>query len=371
LATRLSEPAILQKRWFAAFLGAMLIVLMCAQTRSDDGLAYNIDDYVQHPQAASLWENWSDKGISFWSEPPGDLVLTIDYRIRQMIDSRTSYQFGTPPDYHLGNYAPLSKLDWSLNSTWTGFRFGLEKADSAAHFEWLAPIGIGGNIDDYDWSGPDRDPASLSSSPEQWREGQMLDLGYEFRLSERTLGLPVDVWPLVGFRWQRFDMMARDGDQLINDGTLGPDLPPVGYHWIGEMGTFNQQYSIGYLGAQLRGRLETRILSPIAWTLQGDWGYTQGDNIDHHISGYEPTVHRYTMESTHGDCWHVALTVEALFYRDRLSIGVEADYLNISTRGNHRFLCDSESEHIDETWDNGVSVMSHQTWLTAFIRTRF
>lgn len=349
------------------------VVLTCNRALSDDGLAYSVDDYVQHPQAAALWENWSDKGNSFWCEPPGPLALTIDYRIRQMIDSRTSYQFGTPPNFPLGDYAPLSKLDWPINSTWNGFRFGLEKADSAAHVEWLTPMdrNIGGRMEDSDWSGPDRPPASLSASSERWNDGQMLDLGYEVRLLERPLGLPVEVWPLIGYRWQRFNITGYGGDQLINDGTLGPDIPPVGYHWFGDTITFNQQYSIGYLGAQLRGRLETGRLPPIAITLQGDWGYTQAYNIDHHLSGYEPDVHRYTIENTHGDCWHAALTVEAFFYQERLSIGVEADYLNITTQGTHRFLYTSDSENIDESWGNGVSVASHQTWLTAFIRTRF
>jgi hypothetical protein len=362
------------RRRFAAAGWAMLIVVStCGRAWPSDGLVYNSDDYVQHPQAAGLWENWSDKGNLFWSEPPGPLALTIDYRIQPMFNSYTSYQFGTPPRPGTDRYAPLSKLDWSLNSTWTGFRFGLEKADSAAHFEWLTPMGsnINGKIDDFDWSGADRAPASLSSSPEQWNDGQMLDLQYEFRLLKRPLGTPVDVWPMIGFRWQRFNMTSYEGDQIINDGTLGPDLPPVGYHWPGIEGTFKQEYSIGYLGVQVRGRLETRILPPIAWTLQGDWGYTQANNVDHHISGYEDDgVHRFTMEDTHGDALHFGLTVESLFCRDRFSIGLQADYMEINTTGSHRWVMSGDTIPWDETWSNGVSVSSHQTSLTVFLRFR-
>ena len=105
----------------------------------------------------------------------------------------------------------------------------------------------------------------------------MLDLEYEFRLLKCPLGLPVDVWPMIGFRWQRFDMTSYGGDQIIPP--YGPFPPP----FDGDGITFKQEYSIGYLGAQLRGRLETRILPPIAWTLQGDWGYTQANNVDHHL----------------------------------------------------------------------------------------
>jgi hypothetical protein len=364
-----------RRRWIAAASWAMLIVFsMHGRTWAADELGCGADDCVNHPHAGELWEGWCDKGNLFWCEPPGPLALTVDYRVQQMFQSHTSYQFGTLPHIGWPQYAPLSKLDWLLDSTWTGFRFGLEKVDSAAHFEWLTPMApsINGRMEDFDWSGSDRGPASLSRSPEQWNEGQMLDLEYEFRLLERPLGLPVDVWPMIGFRWQRFNMTAYNGYQIINDGTLGPDLPPVGYHWTEDEITFKQEYSIGYLGAQLRGRLETRMLPPIAWTLQGDWGYTQANNVDHHVSGYEAMgIHRYTMEDTHGDALHFSLTAEFLFCRDRFSLGVQADHMDISTTGSHRWVQSGDTIPVDETWSNGVSVESSQTSLTAFIRTRF
>jgi hypothetical protein len=329
------------------------------------------DDPGRQQVAERAWDGWRDPGVCFWTEPPGPLAFTVDYRVLAMFGSQTSKQFGTPPQISMPQYAPLSKLDWSLDSAWTGFRFGLEQADSAAHLQWMTPMGCGGKMDDFDWSGPDRAPASLSSSPERFTDGQMLDLEYEFRLLKRPLTLPVDVWPLIGFRWQRFDITAYDGDQLINDGTLGPDLPPVGYHWTEDMGTFKQEYSIGYVGAQLRGRLETGVLAPIAWTLQGDWGYTQANNIDHHISGYEEAgVHRFSMEDTHGSALHFCLTTESLFCRDRLSLGLQADYMEISTTGSHRLLIYGNTLPTDETWSNGVSVSSRQIAITAFLRIR-
>ena len=198
---------------FGAVLGAMLVViLLCDKARPDDGLVFGVSDDVQNSRAEELWLDWSDSGNRFWSDPPGPLALTVDWRVLSMFNSHTSYQFGTPPGYYRGNYAPLSKLDWSLDSTWTGFRIGAEEADSAGHFEWLTPMGrVSGNMEDFDWSGPDRPPFSLSSSSERWNEGQMLDLEYEFRLLKRPLGLPVDLWPLAGFRWQRFDITGANG----------------------------------------------------------------------------------------------------------------------------------------------------------------
>jgi hypothetical protein len=192
----------------------------------------------------------------------------------------------------------------------------------------------------------------------------MLDVEYEFRLLKCPLGLPVDLWPMIGFRWQRFDITGYAGDQLIPPD--GPFPPP----FDGDIITFKQEYAVGYLGTQFRGRLETGILPPIAWTLQGDWGYTQANNIDHHLFYEYYDVHRYTMENTHGDCWHVGLTAEALFCRDRFSIGVQADYMEINTTGSHRMVVSGDTTPIDETWSNGVSVSSCQAAITAFLRLR-
>lgn len=258
-------------------VGAILaIVLLCDCARPDDGLACCLDDYVQHPQAEELWQDWSDPGDRFWSEPPGPLAVTIDYRALTMFGSRTSYQFGTPPQLGGPQYAPMSKLVFPLNSCWNGFRLGVEKADSAAHFEWLTPMGprINGDMEDFDWNinEPRDDPTrldSLSRSLGQWNEGQMLNIEYEFRVLERLFGVPVEVWPTFGYRWQRFRITDFNGVQVIPPD--GPFPPP----FDGALIAFRQEYSIGYIGAQLRGKWESGILPPIALTLQGDWGYTQ------------------------------------------------------------------------------------------------
>lgn len=340
----------------------LIVILTCDRARPDDGFVYNIDDYVQHPEAASLWENWTDKGNSFLSEPPGDLVFTIDYRFRTLCNSTTSYEFGTAPTDPV-QYAPISRLDFPINSCWHGLRFGLEKPDSAIHFEWMVPQQtIQGNLEDFDWRSPNQAYTDLGYMQERWTDGQMIDLAYEIRLSERPMGLPVEIWPTIGFRWQRLDLTAYNLTQVKFDNEW---LDPP-YTYEGDVITFNQEYFTGYLGGQLRGRLETWILPPIALKLQGDWGYTGAYNTDHHLlrSG-----DRYTMETTHGDCWHVALTAEAYYCHDRLVIGFQVDHLQTNTTGTHRWL--NVPENTDEVWDNGVSVWSRQTWLTAFIRTRF
>jgi hypothetical protein len=189
----------------------------------------------------------------------------------------------------------------------------------------------------------------------------MIDLQYKFQLVQHPVSVPVDVWPIIGFRWQRFDIMAYNAIQ-VKSANEWLDPP---YEMPGDVLTFNQQYYVGYAGAQLRGRIEaTKISPPLLWTLQGDWGYTEAYNTDHHLLR---VGERYTMERTHGDCWHAAFTVEALL-TDRIGFGVQADHLQIRTTGTHRWS--NAPYGIDETWGDGVFVASRQTWITAFLRVR-
>jgi hypothetical protein len=337
----------------------------------------NGDDGLQAEEAsASLMQTSADpsgEGLSLaeWTDPPTVTGWTFDYRTRWLFNSRTSYEFGQPP-YAPVAYAPLSRLDWSLNSCWHGFQIGRRQVDWGIQFEWLAPMEstIHGTMDDYDWldsAMPDH-LSSLSSSALRWNEGQMLDLGGEFCLGDSLLGMPVEVWPMAGFRFQRFAMTAHDGLQVIGD---DPMVPAPGTPLPGDLITFNQQYYISYVGGQLRWTTPLGQLPPIACTFQGDWGGTAGYNVDHHLFYENFGIHRYTMENTRGGAVHFALAAE-MFIRRWLSLGVQLDHLEIHTTGSHRWLTyDDTSVQTDETWRNGVKVTSNQNTLTAFLRANF
>jgi hypothetical protein len=297
---------------------------------------------------------------------------TVDYRVRTMFDSHTTYEFGTEPVVGATPYAPLSRLVWPLDSTWHGLQIGVERPKWRAHFEWLTPMteSIYRDSADYDWSGADRPPASLSTSPTRWTDGQMLELEGAYKLTDHFCSLPIELWPMVGFRFQRFRVVAYDGVQLINDGTFGPDIPPVGNRWEGETINFCQQYYMGYLGGKLSTKLQLGQLKPTTLTFAGDWAPTAGYNVDHHISGYEKKgIHHYTMESTHGDAMHLALISETPLNR-HLSIGLQADHTEIRTTGTHHFV-ETGTRSTNETWSNGVKVTSDQTSMTAFLRAQF
>ncbi|MGD0382755.1 MAG: hypothetical protein ABSA77_04475 [Thermoguttaceae bacterium] len=128
----------------------------------------------------------------------------------------TSFEFG------FGNNYPVSKLDYSLNSTWVGLRAGVERCDWDVHLEWLMPMvqHVDGGIYDSDWSAPAQ-LESLSHSATRWNDGQQVNLEADYKYSDCIWGMPIEFWPLAGFRWEKFSMTAYDGVQLFG-GRLGP-----------------------------------------------------------------------------------------------------------------------------------------------------
>ena len=347
-----------------AGVGATLLLFITSgPAHSEENWLPTWDGETLSPVAAGAWDGWTDQGWQLLFEPPGEEFWAIDFRCRGFIGSSTSFEFGTPPDYS-EQWAPLSRLDFSLNSCWYGLYLGIERPTWAFHLEWMmAGNNIDGIMSDFDWSPPNPDGSftDLGFTREEFTEGQMLDVGVQYQLADRPFGMPFELWPLIGFRWQRFNITNFDLAQVKYDNEW-LDPPDI---YFGDVITFNQQYYTGYAGAQLRGKLEPRFFWPVLWTLQGDWGYTEAYNVDHHLLREGDM---YAMHRTHGDCWHTAITLEALVTQ-RIGLGFQADYLDISTTGSHRWL--NEPYGIDETWDNGVKVWSTQTWLTGFLRIRY
>jgi hypothetical protein len=343
----------------------LLLVGWTCKPCSADELYAELDNsrvLADRSEAQSLWTDWSDPSEQFWTAAPAAQSWTIEYRFRTMFSSETSYEFGTSPDFP-EQWTPLSRLKFPLNSCWHGLRLAKETPLWNTHFEWMTPQrSIDGRMEDYDWFPPNPDGSftDLGYTEARWTDGQMLDIGFDFQLLDRPLGAPFAIWPTAGFRWQRFDIMCYNLEQVKSDNEW-LDPPRI---YEGDVLSFNQQYYTGYGGLQLRGKFDRTFLAPLVWTLQGDWGYTEAYNIDHHLIR---EGNRFTMERTHGDSWHISLTTEALL-SSRVSLGLQADHLELTTRGTHHYL--NEPIGDNETWSNGVLVKSHQTSLTAFLRLR-
>jgi hypothetical protein len=293
----------------------------------------------------------------------------VDYRIQQMF-GYTAYQFGTAPQLGGTQYDPISKLEYPLNSTWNGLRVGVQSCQWDVHLEWLMPLTqhINGSMYDWDWSATNIPPSSLSGHTARWNDGQKLEIEADYKYSDCFLGRPIEVWPLAGFRWQRFNMTAYDGIQLLDDGTM--PVYPVGTRYPGDNLTLNQQFYTGYIGFQLRTCVERECRPPIDLMFQFDWGGTGAYNVDHHLSYEARGIHRYTMESTGGDSVHVALSADVPL-NCHLSLGLQADYTRIRTTGTHRWIMSGNTTPVDETWSNGVLVKSEQTAITAYLQYAF
>jgi hypothetical protein len=290
--------------------------------------------------------------------PSSSRLLTIDYRLKTFLNSNTSNEIGTSPDTS-PSWAPLSRLRFPINSVWQGLQVGVERPEFETHFEWLTPIGrgINGNFADFDWA-DGNNPTQLTDmgyAYERWNEGQSINLDLECKLSDHVLGLPIEIWPIGGFRWQRFNITAYDLFQQLSDGQ------PDGRHFAGDVITYNQQWYQCYVGGQLRKAIQLNNEREIRLTLQGDWGATWGYNIDHHLITDVPF---YARERTQGGSWHIGLTAEVPLNK-RLSLGVQGDYMKIHTTGK------TWDTRIAEPWTNGVNATSEQTSLTAFGRLSY
>jgi hypothetical protein len=172
------------------------------------------------------------------------------------------------------------------------------------------------------------------------------------------LGLPIELWPLAGFRFQRFDMTADRGYQIIGDGKE-VSLPGP-FSDQGDCLTLNQQYYIGYVGAQFRAAIQRTYRPPIAVTFQADYGGTGAYNIDYHL---QRGGDMHQMMSTGGGSLHLALIADAPF-NNHCSIGLQADHAEIRTTGTLRQV----QNGIWITSDYGVQANSDQTSLAAYFR---
>jgi hypothetical protein len=348
---------------FAAFCAVMLVGTMGSRVFSEEAPMVDSPAASETTSPVILLGDDAAEYLAagqdgLWtSAATQDSAWTIDCRFRTLCNSKTTSENGTTTPPPTG-WAPLSRLNYSLDSCWYGLRVGVERPNWGVHCEWLTPQqNIQGTMADYDWMTKDQSFTDLGYMQERWTEGQMLDLGGEFKLTDRFCGVSVELWPMAGFRWQQFDIMCYDLNQ-VKSSTSDP------YRIDGNIISFNQQYYVTYLGGQLRKTFEFNWLPPIVVTFQGDWGYASAYNIDHHL---RREGDMFTMDSTYGDSWHVGLTTEMLFNK-HWSVGFQADYTQIHTCGTTHYVNEPLGQNF--TYSNGVADYSNQMMLTAFIRLR-
>lgn len=240
--------------------------------------------------------------------PGQDDGFFIAPKLKRYLHSHTSYQFGDPYDSRIN---PLSRLEFPLNSWWGGLEMSWRQPGYALNLELMTNLSHqtdAGKFKDSDWEEPGR----LTIYDEQncrMERSFTLDMNADFSLAEK-LSLPrgLDLRPVLGWRWQRFTLVAHDGYQQ----SLKPDDGwSTDYLFIGDSIWFRQDFVQGYVGVKLLAEL------PAVWPqgpggkrtqafLQGDWSPAAGQNKDRHLLR---AGDRVTEESTKGDAWHLALGI--------------------------------------------------------------
>jgi outer membrane protease len=275
--------------------------------------------------------------------------LSLGIIAEYYFSSHTSYEFGNPfPPYQ----NPLSRLEFPLDSWWAGaklragfprFSLGLKALTN------LSPEAYG-RMRDSDWD-DDNNPnrkTIYSESSSRLDPSYFVEIDLDMKVSD-WLHWPsrLDLRPVIGFRWQQFNIVTHDGSQL----TVGEPPAPL----PGDTLRFEQTYRQIFLG--LRGDLDLgkwAWLTRLTTLFQVDWAYVEGHNQDHHLLRQGA---RYTYDDTTGQAWHGAIGLKAGLSR-HLALTLKTDFVRIVTTGTHRLV--NAPLGIDLKWSNGVNVWSDQ-----------
>ena len=297
------------------------------------------------------------------SAQDGSAVWSIEARIKRLVESHTSYEFGNPdPPYQ----APLSRLEFALDSWWGGVEIARRSPKWSVSLELLTNLstGVDGQLQDSDWTNPaDTSMRDIySESDLSLNRSYMFDFSADVSLTS-WLSLPkgLDLRPVGGVRWQFFDFTASDGTQWETLPSGAVDIVT----WDQDVIDFEQTYWHFYAGMRMDLQPSPEKYPDFKLKAQVDLAYVHGENWDHHLLrlGY-----RITEESTDGYAWHAKLGLEGPIAYG-FSFDLSFDYMYIDTSGNH-FWSDSYYG-VEEDWNNGVEVWSQQMSLSAAIKYCF
>jgi outer membrane protease len=270
--------------------------------------------------------------------------------VKRYVGSHTSYEFGNP--FPPGQ-APLSRLEFPLNTWWVGGEVRRSFSRFSAGLEALAAIPMDSADDvmkDSDWD-DDIDPSIrtiYSESQCRMDQSYMIRGDVDMKVGD-WLGIPawLDLRPVAGVRWQRFMLMVHDGYQTA----IGAQDTPL----PGNTLRFVQTYRQYFLGLKAVCNLEKQMKTmPLKFSGQLGWAYVDAYNKDHHLLR---TGNRFTFEDTTGDAWHASVGVKT-FLTKNIHAGMELEYLRIRSTGTHRLLNDLFG--IDMSFKHGVKVWSDQ-----------
>lgn len=290
-------------------------------------------------------------GMPASEERPWQVAAILE---RTIGNSHTSYEFGNP---FLMSYSPLSRLEFPINTWWGGVELRREFSRCSLGGRLLTNVtqNTDGDMRDSDWedeSRPDR-LTTYSVSRSSMEPSIQARCDIDLKIAD-WLGLPssMDIRPVIGFQWQRFNMMVHDGTQWEYLPSNDPvPLPGNSLH-------FRQEYQLYFLGfrAKYEWGKTASGMRPYLF-LFGYRAHVRANNEDHHMlrAGY-----RLTYDKTTGGAWFIAGGARAPVGKNLAAV-LEMSYLNIRTTGAHRLY--NELLEQDFSFDYGVEVWSQQTAL--------
>ena len=289
---------------------------------------------------------------------------TASLQTKFFFKSHTSYEFGNPfPPYQ----APLSRLEFPLNSWWAGASLRREFTRFSLGLEAFRNVSSEAKDDmmDSDWD-DDTQPDGLtiySESSCRIEPSYIVRGDVDLKISD-WIGLPkwFDLRPAAGVTWQRFSLVTHDGVQSYP--APGDTKPPEPLP--GDGIRFEQTYWQFFVGVKAGFDLGKPFhLSGLKLQTQVDWAYVDAANEDYHLLRMGK---RITNEKTAGDAWHALINLK-IGLTQNLNANIGAEYLRIKTTGSHRLV--HETFGMDLTFENGVKVWSRQISTTMGLEYSF
>lgn len=330
-----------------------------------------------HPTAATR-HPWARVGTAFFwlclialalPAAPGLAADATDWQVtvktKFLFNGHTSYEFGNP-------YPPgqrLSRLEFPMESVWVGAAARRRIGLASLGLEYLTSLADheSGDMKDSDWEDESLPTRRSIYSESKCRMRPSIQLTADLDLEVAgLLGLPegLTLRPVVGFRWQHLQFVAHDGVQYTY-GTWGE--PVTADTLAGDTISFEQNWYQYFAGLRL-GYVWDRppLLRWLRFDAQGDAGYVEGKNLDKHLLRGDRT----TRESTVGHAWHATAGV-TLGLTERLGLGLEWEYLTLTSTGSHRWKQVAGDTTTAMRWSRGVRVWSEQSSLALKLDYRF
>jgi len=346
------RKSIAARRHWARMKRAVLVVCLCALPLFRPAAAPAGEFTPAETVAAMDAEAAAHNATSGW---------TIQLKTKTFYNSRTSYEFGNPI---APGQSPLSRLQFPMDSVWTGFEARKNAGGLSVGAEFLTSVGSqrSGTTQDSDW-------ADAAPHPLEYYSETRTSLRPSFQLAADAdanvadvFGLPegLELRPTLGMRWQRLSFKLMDGTQYHFPVGGGPTQSTA---FGGYSLAFVQDWWLPFAGLKAA---YTWRRAPLVHQLkihtQFDGGPAFGRNEDRHRLRGD----RNTTEHTTGWAWRASAGMD-LGLTEHLDLGFEAEHTRIETTGTHEWKQGNNSLE----WSHGVRAWSEQSALTVKLGYHF